>query len=75
VNDTVGDENVGGDNLSAVDEDGAIVHGNGDVGAAHGFKHGVVHEFGAVADGAVYDWIVIRMIALRRLRFSSLPWY
>ena len=56
MDDTVGDENVGNEDLGAVDEDGAVGEGDGDVISLQGFGGGAVHEHGAVKDGAFDDW-------------------
>jgi len=55
MDDTVGHQDVGHDDLCRVDECGPVDHGDGDVPAAHGLEHGVVHQHGRVINGAVAD--------------------
>ena len=54
VDDAVADEDVGHDDLGAVDEDGVAAERDLDVGAVEGLDGGVGEE-GAVGDGAVDD--------------------
>ena len=62
VDDTVGDKDIGCDDLGAVDEDGAVDDGDGHFGALHGCDHGVVCEAGAVGHGAVNDWGMLALV-------------
>ena len=48
VDDTICNKNIWQDDHGAVDKDGAIVDGDGDIAALHGLKGGCVHEHGAV---------------------------
>jgi len=53
---TVGHQEVGCDELGAVDEDGAVVDRDRKAHAAHGSQHGAIHEGRAISDGATDDY-------------------
>ena len=55
MNDTVSNENVRGDDLGAVDIDGAVHDGDGDVAALHGRDHAVIAQAGAVRNSSIDD--------------------
>lgn len=55
MNNTVGDENVRGDDASTVDKDLSVDDGDGQVGAINGLEGGTVGQTAAVADGSGND--------------------
>ena len=57
VQDTVGDQDIGGDDTSAVDEDLAVNDGDGNVATAES-GDGAVGQRAAVCDGAVDDVVL-----------------
>lgn len=52
MDNAVGDENIGDDDLGVVDEDAVVVDGDGDVGTVDGGDGGAVYEAGRVSDCA-----------------------
>jgi len=52
VDDTVGNENVRGDDASTVDKDLSVSNGDGQVGAVYGLEGGAVGQAAAVTDSA-----------------------
>lgn len=58
MNDAVRDENIRLDNTRAVDEDARALLGDPELATAESGNVGIVHEGGAVADGALDDVIL-----------------
>ncbi len=56
MDNTVDHQEVGCDELGAVDEDGAVIDRDRKAHAAHGSQHGAIHKGGAISDGAIDDY-------------------